>query len=176
MKTTNTIKKNNAIRPKITLKSIKHHAGLSEETHAYTATIYVDGSRFASVRNAGHGGSDEVHPLTGGYPAIDELENRIKATYPKKVSKYFPEGLEESLESICCNLVNEFLRNREFKKLMRRICYIKAGEEGIYSLPAKYKPTPEMLAEVASWEWAKEGVTFLNTLPEDEALAIVLKN
>lgn len=172
--------KDNTMKPVITLKSIKYHAGLSEETHAYTATIYVDGKRFATVRNSGHGGSDEVHPLNGGYlkkgrDAVAELEKRIKETYPKRVSSYFPEGLEESLSSICCDLVNDFLHKREYKKVMKRICYIKDGEEGIYRLPAKYKPTPEMLAEVATWEWAKEGVTFLNTLPDDEAFAIVLK-
>ena len=163
-------------KPVITLKNIKHFEAGSQETHCYTATIYVDGKRFATVENNGHGGCDNVHPINGGWDAIKELEERIKETYPRIELEYFEDGLEPSLEIICGDLVNDFLLKKEFKKVMRRISYIKPNERGIYQLPAKYKPTPEMIAQVKEKApWAK-GVTFLADLSESEAMEAFKKN
>lgn len=44
----------NVLQPKIELKGIKVHMGLSEETPAYTAKLYVDGKHFADLSNQGH--------------------------------------------------------------------------------------------------------------------------
>ena len=163
-------------QPEITLKNIKHFEAGSQETHCYTATIYVDGTKFATVENNGHGGCDNVHPIAGGWTAVNELEERIKATFPRIESEYFEDGMEPSLEIICGDLVNEFLLKKEFKKAMRRISYVKTGEQGIYQLPAKYKPTPETIADVkATASWAK-GVTFLADLPESEAMEVFKNN
>lgn len=156
-------------KPVITLKNVKHFEAGSQETHCYTATIYVDGKRFATVDNNGHGGCDNVHPISGGWAAIKELEERIKSTFPRI-------EFEPSLETICGDLVNDFLINREFKKAMRRICYFKANERGIYQLPAKYKPTTDMIDQLkAKASWAK-GVTFLADLTESEAMEVFKNN
>mgnify|MGYP001439841048 CR=1 FL=1 len=154
------------MKPVITLKNIKHHSGLSQETHAYTATIYVDGKKFAAVSNAGHGGSDEVHPFEGGYPAVEELEKRIKETYPRTESKYFPDGFEQSLESICCDLVNEFLHKREFKKTLKKFAFLQDGK--LFTIK---KAGTTTLEKVKAASWAK-GATFLADLPEDEAFEL----
>ena len=46
---------------KITLKSIKLHEGLSQETPCYTATVFLNGKKIAYTENNGYGGSDNIH-------------------------------------------------------------------------------------------------------------------
>lgn len=165
-------------KPVITLKNIKHCAWASEETHAYEATIYVNGKRFATVDNDGRGGGDRVSAF-GGNRLIADLEARIAATHPKWGSKYSKDGIdnmEMSLEIICGNLVNDFLDMREFKKTMRRVSYYNIGESGIYQMAAKFKPTAELIARVKEKaSWAK-GAIFLHDLPESEAFAYFKNN
>src|SRR5574343_1685729 len=48
---------------KLELKSIKHSEFASQETNCFSATLYVDGKRFAMVENDGHGGCDSIHNL-----------------------------------------------------------------------------------------------------------------
>lgn len=163
-------------KPVISLKNIKHFEEGSQETNCYTATIWVDGKRFATVSNSGHGGCDDVHPVNGGRDAVKELEARIASTYPRIESKYLEGGLESSLEIICGDLVNEFLTKKEFKKVMRRVSYVKPNEKGIYQLPSKYKPTPQIIAQVKmKAPWAKD-VTFLADLEESEAMKVFKNN
>lgn len=47
----------------ITIKNLKIARSLSEETTAYTATIYVDGVATFAASNHGHGGCDMYHRL-----------------------------------------------------------------------------------------------------------------
>lgn len=164
------------MKPAITLKNIKHFGPGSHETNCYTAIIYVDGKKFAHVENNGHGGCDNVHPFDGGWKEVKELEELIKATYPRVESAYFPDGMEPSLEIICGELLEEFLDKKEFKKVMRRIVYVKPNEKGLFQLPAKHKPTPDtMRALKAKTVWAN-GVVFLCDLPTDEAYALFKSN
>ena len=95
-------------KPIITLKKINVHESLSHETYAYTADIYVDGVKWATVENSGQGGCDRVYPL-GNYGEIDEVESRIKATYPRVGYDFLPEGMENSLELICGEIVENSL-------------------------------------------------------------------
>ena len=48
---------------KIEIKNLKHSPSLSEETEAYTATIWIDGKRAFRASNHGHGAADDFHPL-----------------------------------------------------------------------------------------------------------------
>ena len=57
-------------KPIITLKNVKHNASMSHETQCFSATVYVDGKKFCTVEDSGHGGCinddadhDEVHQL-----------------------------------------------------------------------------------------------------------------
>jgi hypothetical protein len=156
-------------KPQVTLKSITHNAGLSEETHAYTATIYVDGKKFATVTNPGHGGCDSVHPIDGDWNAVKELESRIKATYP--ATEYHGMTIEESLEGLCCKAVNEWLFDREWKrKLKRQFCAIKDG--ALYTWPTKYKVATATLPKFKE-QFEAQGYQVLNGLPYDEAKALI---
>jgi hypothetical protein len=157
-------------KPTIELKAIKHSQTLSRETHAYTATIYVDGKRWGAVLNDGGGGSDYVSPLAGGYGTTKELEDRIKATYGKsKPCNLFPEGMEQTLETVCGDLVNEFLFVRDWRrKLKGQLVAIKGA--AIFAWPKKLKPT---LTNIESFKKKNTGYKLLNELPEDEAFRLI---
>lgn len=161
-------------QPKIELKNIKHSAFASEETHCYQATLYVDGKKFATVRNDGHGGCDMVDPLGKvTHEDIRKLDATIKKTFPKITDLIPGKELDTDLECLCSELVNAFLSKKEYKKILRRVSYIKDGS--IYQMPAKVKPTKENLAEIKRVApWAK-GITFLNELPEEEAFELLRK-
>jgi hypothetical protein len=57
------------MKPKVTIKNLKYAAFASQETSCFEATIYVDGKRFCTARNEGHGGPDSYDglPLKGKY-------------------------------------------------------------------------------------------------------------
>ena len=65
----------------ITLKNIKHNENLSEETHCFSATVYLDGKAAFGVKNAGHGGADDYYAVRGGtkYPheLVAEIDNEL---------------------------------------------------------------------------------------------------
>jgi len=164
-------------KPTIALKNIKHSEFASEETHCYQATLYVDGEKFATVSNDGYGGSDDVHPFSKNYRDVQELEERIAATFPKWGSSFGgSDDMDTTLEIVCGDLVNQWLKRKDFKKAMRRVSYIKQGVEGVYQCPAKFKPSPDMIAAIKEKAaWAK-GCTFLNELPEAEAMSLYFAN
>src|SRR5829696_3496700 len=58
---------------KIELRNVKIARSLSEETTAYTATIYVDGKPAFHASNHGHGGADMYHAVAG-YTGPSEAE------------------------------------------------------------------------------------------------------
>lgn len=57
---------------KIELKAIKHHTSLSEETHAFSASLYIEGKRVATASNRGHGEPVDIRPLDGQRDALDK--------------------------------------------------------------------------------------------------------
>ena len=162
---------------KIELKNIKHSEFASHETHCYQATLYVDGKRTATVSNDGNGGCDLCEPISvKGGGILDRDPDAIARL--KAVDAYLREHgnhktynndmlIMEDLEMRCCTLVNEWLQDREIKKLMRRISYIKG--DGIYQLPAKYKPTPANLASVMRSQWWDMKYVMLSGLSLGEA-------
>ena len=50
-------------KTKSELKNNKYAAFASKDSACYEATLYVDGKRFASVSNSGHGGCDMQEPI-----------------------------------------------------------------------------------------------------------------
>ena len=50
---------------KLTLKKIKVYDELSEETICFTAELYADGNKVATVKNDGRGGSTDVYFIEG---------------------------------------------------------------------------------------------------------------
>ena len=45
----------------IELKNVKHFPSLSQETEAFTASLYINGQHAGFAKNAGHGGSTDYY-------------------------------------------------------------------------------------------------------------------
>lgn len=61
---------------KIELKNLKIANHLSEETTAYSATIYVDGKAAFHTSNEGRGGCDRIHRVSGSDgPTVAEINS-----------------------------------------------------------------------------------------------------
>lgn len=161
----------------IELKNIKYSAFASHETHCFQATLYVDGKRTATVSNDGNGGCDLVEPISVKGGSILDRDPKAIARL-KAVDEYLKEHgnhstygdgevLHEDLEMRCCTLVNQWHQDNEVKKLLRRITYIKG--DGVYQLPAKYKPNPANLAQVMRAKWWDMKYVMLSGLSLAEA-------
>ena len=160
---------------KIELKKIKLHKGLSEETPAYTADVYVDGVLFCHVSNQGHGGCDMEHPPKGMTNA--ELQGRLQLLNAK-IAEEFPEvpyghGMEgsfkQTLEYICHGMVwDDDLAKTVKRDLSSKVMFLKTDGK-LYSIKAKVDEQPRVIAFVKAKPDCKQ---VLNGLPIDEAVAI----
>ena len=165
--------------PHIALQNIKRVAHFSEETHCYTAVLYVDGERWGTVSNRGHGGPDDFHGEGGrGYADIETLNTLIGETFQPYV--YGEEGrnqitLEQNLEMVCGDLVNQWLRDKDFARAMKaKVLFTKPDVAGIWGLAVKKPQTLWMMLDVMK---AKHPTyTYLADLPIDEAKAIYFAN
>lgn len=127
-------------KPIITLKNIKHMESLSEETNCYSAALYVDGKKWGTVSNHGHGGCDDVHlDAAYTYGMLSSLEAQIKETYPSE--DYQGLIIEPSLETICGDLIEEFLTIKDAKKTVSgKVTFTKDGDvKAVYSIKANAK-------------------------------------
>jgi len=158
------------IKPVIELKNIKHSAWASEETHCYQATLYVDGVKWGTVSNAGHGGCDEFDGV-GRYDwyTLAELNKRIKKTYEPYT--YEDKSLDQNLEMVCGDLVNQWLRDKDFNRAMKsKVLFTKPDVQGVWQLAVKKPLTLEVMLAKAKAQHPQ--YTYLADLPVDEAKAI----
>jgi hypothetical protein len=158
------------IKPKIELKNIKHSAWASQETHCYQATLYVDGVKWGTVSNQGHGGCDLFDGAEGyDYDTLAELNGRIRDTYdPYTYGSY---TLKQNLEMVCADLVNEWLRDKHFDRAMKsKVLFTKPDTQGIWQLAVKKPQTLWMVLD--SMKAQHPQYTYLADLPVDEAKAI----
>lgn len=160
---------------KVELKNVKYIASMSEETHCFTATIYIDGVKAGEVSNRGQGGPN-------GYSrnGVEEKLNAYGKTLPPHISEYKDEQgktIEIPIDAdiIIGDLMNAHLAEKELKRsLSKRILFTKLGEAGVYQtstlskeVMAKYLQQPEALRKQL-----KQSDKILNLLPFAEALKI----
>lgn len=169
-------------KPVIELKNIQFAAFASEETNCYEATLYVDGERWGTVSNEGHGGPDNFHGVGGkNWNDIRELDKRIAETYPKIDMTKYGEGMEpmaSSLEIICGDLINEHLAIKEVKSALKRyLLFTKPNQQGVFQVPLKQKGKTFSADAVAKAMQAREpNITVLNAMPIAEAVALYRAN
>ena len=84
----------------ISLKSVKIADHLSQETNAFTATLYVDGKRTARIRNGGTGGCDEYDTFNMPLGARERLADAERAAAAASGSKFEP--LAGFVEALMC--------------------------------------------------------------------------
>lgn len=97
----------------ITLKNVKIAEFLSEETTAFSATIYLDGKRVGTASNQGHGGPNFYH--------FDDpqLEGKLEAW-----AKTLPEVTYQGIK-LTMNLdlvIDEIMTKHEENKRFARAC------------------------------------------------------
>lgn len=164
---------------KIELRKIHHSAQLSEETNAYTAQIWIDGKHVADVKNDGRGGCDFHYPVAPFTRAdIEKVEARIKAEFPPvDMSKYGLDPHPASLESVCGDLLDTHLVEKDLKRLMRgKVLFLVDGEVRHVGLKGVRSLTPEQVEKGAASVLRKYPTAkILNTMPLAEAVAAFKK-
>ena len=153
----------------IEMKNIKVHLGLSEETYAYTATVYLNGKKAAEVSNRGHGGCDMQYPANG--TTIKELDAYCAANFPAW-ELWEGEMKDQDLEHWCGGQVSDHLVLKDMRRALKaRPMFTVPDREGLLGLKFKgvRKYDPRM-ADIVRERYPD--ATILNELPEDKALAI----
>lgn len=147
----------------IELKAVKYFAAMSEETHCFTATIYVDGKRFCKVSNRGHGGCDDYEAIGGD--THQEMYEKI-AVVNAELDKKKVEGYDfnYNLELVTGDLMNQYHLDKDIKKTLKHLAYVKEGS--IWT--SKALPTPENLVGIKRAKWWKDEYILLNGLPLEE--------
>ena len=116
-----------------TLKALKHIASMSEETHCFSANLYIDGVKAASISNHGHGGPDMVDWTS----AAAEKSALATVSGTQDLKEY---GSDSVLSDDACfeitigNMVNDALLLKDVKKS------VKKGQFpiGVYAEDAPY--------------------------------------
>lgn len=154
---------------KIELKAIKYSEFASHETYCYQAKLYVNGKPFAFVENDGHGGADNVYPLNN-LPVEDLPAWRENLAV---IEAWLLQTHRTDLECCCTDLVTQWLMEKDAKRILRKIAYLK-DDGDVYTI-RKAKPTAENLAKLQQCTWWKPSYVLLNTLPKHEAIARIIK-
>lgn len=157
----------------VTLKNIKYAAFASHETDCFEATVYIDGKRLCAVSNDGHGGCDDFHDIEGGLHGA-ELYKRIEAINAelgKKTIQCETLTIANNLEIEIGERLNDWLRLKQVKKSLKKICYAHGGK--VFTVSGA-KPTAEGIAQVKKCSWWKPEFVCLNLLPVEQASAYFL--
>lgn len=153
---------------KIELKNLKTLASLSEETHCFTATIYVDGKPAFEASNHGHGGCDMYRPIAPfTYDDVKRISDWLGENRPP-ITGYGSE-LKVDLELEVGELINaEIARKRLARILKSQIAVITP--KGLATYPKRFAPTP---ANIAIVKGRGEQVVNGDADLEKKALALV---
>lgn len=163
----------------LTLRNIKHSPSLSEETNAYTATVYKDGKPFCHVSNHGHGGCDMQHPIAPfTYDDIKAANAWCARNLPPiDMGKYGMEPLKQDLEGWCGQQLQDQLIAGDLRRALKsRVLFERDGR--IYEMRIKGKRAlqsqdVERISQSIRTKHADARI--LNGLPFDTALALYRK-
>lgn len=145
---------------KIEIRNLKIMRSLSEETTAYTATIYVDGKPAFDASNHGHGGCDFYRPLgdvteqqVNAWLAENEAPDGPFEADPAKRALY-DNGSLCDLETFVCRFLAQRERDDEAKRIGKKLDkFLKdkvtaINEEGNL-ITFKAAPTPANIAAIS---------------------------
>lgn len=149
------------------LKNIKRAAFASEETHCYSATVYVDGKKVGEVSNQGHGGPDRVDVPSD---VLTKIEAHVKTIMEPE--EFHGMTIEPSFEIWCGNQVNQFLIKRDMnRRLKKKLIFVQDGS--LWEAPLG-SHSVEAVAEVYKNKYGRD-CKILNTMPEADRLATYLQ-
>lgn len=120
----------------IELRNIQIHDRMSEETTAFTASLYIDNKKIGWAKNTGQGGCTtygaDDHK---DYALIKEAEAYCEGLPPNKF-EYDGTSYENpaSLEVVIDRIIDEYLVEKENKKLKKRmLTHIMFGNQSQYT-------------------------------------------
>jgi hypothetical protein len=160
-------------KPRIELRGVKESRSLSEETPAYSATIWIDGARFCEVSNHGQGGPDAY---SVGYELVKQVNARIAETYPHMTYRDKDKDLDlgpSNLEHVCHCMLDEIATEKQVKRdLAAKVLWQRDGK--VYSIPLKSKKHKFTREQIVAHVRSKEpGARFLHDMPIAEARQIM---
>ncbi|MDJ0390204.1 hypothetical protein QMO56_19005 [Roseomonas sp. E05] len=161
---------------KIELRKIDYSASLSEETNAFSAEVWIDGKKEGHAQNHGTGGPTDVHPNTLR-ARLDEYGKTLPKVDIGASLGGEPHLIVQDAEWIVGQLLDDWILLRDLRKrLKKRVLYVELGQHGI--MQTKVLP-PEKIAQILGSaeikaKWRVE--TWLNSLPEEEALKLFRKH
>lgn len=164
---------NAAAKPVLELRAIQYNARMSEETSNYAATLYVDGEKWGTVGNDGHGGCDRFHGEGRNWNDVAALNERIKATYEPITLGSGEQSItvEPDLETLCGEILGDHLiRKQMVGDFKSKVVFQAKGESHISVIKMDKKFTPETYFKFVAEKY--EGCTILNTMPVAEAFPI----
>lgn len=153
----------------ITLKNLKHIEALSEETHCFSATVYIDGKKAGTVQNAGHGGPNDYHPWS--------LAEQLDA-YGKTLPKLTGYGMEidQCADTIIGDLVNAMLAEKHTKQqLNKHILFVEDEAMYQYNIKLAGRTPDQREFAYAKVREKHPRAVILNALPLDEAVTLMRK-
>lgn len=107
---------------KIELKNIHHSEPLSQETNAFSATLYINDIKAGTATNQGYGGPTDYYGLNDrGNQLIKEAEAYCKTLPPEKFTAGGKEyTLDSNLEGYIDNLLQKHLEQKDLQKFRRQ--------------------------------------------------------
>ena len=179
------------VQSRITLKSIKHTAWASQETHCFQAVIYFDGKRALNVENDGRGACNNYwntkdQTTEEGRKMLDECrqhaheflkENRdLTMEVDGETIDMSDMPDSELLDWLITDLVNEHLCLKEMRKSLKKEIVIFDSKKNIFFY-FEQKPTPEaMSACKRGYSDEDKYWVYLNDLSEQEAFKLWRKS
>lgn len=148
----------------VEVKNVKVPRHLSEETTAFTASLYIDGKRVGTAQNRGTGGCTVITPLSPeAGRSIAAAEQHFKE---QTVAVDFAPGgaMRDSLDFKIDRLVERFQHERDVKRLVRnKTVFVHNG--AVYTSPA---PSSAVRARHPK-------AKVLNDLPLDESVDLFVE-
>jgi hypothetical protein len=158
------------------LKNIKVMSSLSRETYCFSADLFVNGKKTAIITNDGHGGSDNVTPVSPfTYEYVEVVNEYISQNFSASYSSKYDILILNSLEIWSSNQISKSLTKKELTKHLKKYVVVlseKTGEIEFYQFHEASKidfTDPKVLEKIQ--EETNSNV-ILNAMPFDDALEI----
>ena len=103
----------------IQVKNVKIYDGLSEETVAFNASIYVDGKKVGDAKNNGRGGANDIDVFTKDGRWNRDLISDMELEAETHTWTYEGETYSHNLDSYIGKLVDDFEEQRNLKRMCR---------------------------------------------------------
>src|SRR6478736_6415004 len=162
---------------KIELKNVAHSPSLSDDSEAFTATVYIDGVKATTVKDGGYGGSLEF----GDWKVCERI-NEYAKTLPQYEHDLGNGDIlkgDQNAETLIGELLNDYLQQKKLKKILSsHIAYTITGKQGVYQ--TKKYPAKNIAHWLSSVNYEKTKKTLnaeiiLNSLDFTKALEIFKK-